>query len=142
MSALQEYQSQITENDVKRNCINLLVSLGWPVIRVNSGAKTETDSQTGRTRHYKFCIWQAPGFLPQSAGVSDLLAIQPDDGRLWVIECKKPGKLGNLTQSQKYFHQAAKEAGAVVITVDSQEMLIEALHKYIGWVDISTRNGT
>lgn len=127
MDALKEYQSQITENDVKRNCISLLVSLGWLVIRVNSGAKTETDKQTGKTRHYKFCTWQAPNFLPQSAGVSDLLAIQPDNGRLWVIECKKPGKLSNLTQGQKDFQQAAREAGAMVVTVDSSDMLLEEI---------------
>lgn len=124
MNELKEYQSQITENTVKNNCIHLLVSLGWPVIRINSGAKTETDKQTGKTRHYKFCTWQAPGFNPQSAGVSDLLAVQPDNGRLWVIECKRPGKLDNLTQSQQDFQQAAKEAGAVVVTVDSLDMLL------------------
>lgn len=124
---LKAYQSQITENTVKNNCINLLVSLGWPVIRVNSGAKTETDKQTGRTRHYKFCTWQAPGYLPQSAGVSDLLAIQPDNGRLWVIECKRPGKLNNLTQGQQDFQAAAREAGAICVTVDSAGMLLEAI---------------
>lgn len=130
MNDLKEYQAQITENDVKRNCIHLLVSLGWLVIRVNSGAKTETDSQTGRRRHYKFCTWNILGYEPQSAGVSDILALDPG-GRLWGIECKRPGKLGNVTQSQLNFLRAMSERGGMVLVVDSQDMLFEAIAKVL-----------
>lgn len=124
---LKAYQSQITENDVKRDCINLLIRLGWLVLRINSGAKTETDRQTGRKRHYKFCIWHVSGYEPQSAGVSDILAVQPGTGRLWAIETKRPGKIDNLTQSQVDFQAAVREAGAVAVVVDSAERLLAAI---------------
>lgn len=136
MNNLAIYQSQITENDVKNGCINLLIRLGWLVIRVNSGAKTETDQQTGRTRHYKFCTWQAPGHLPQSAGVSDIFAVEPSSGRLWVIECKRPGKLSNLTQGQVDFQLAAREAGAVVVVVDGPQRLLKAMAQVLPVIDI------
>ena len=128
---LKAYQAQITENEVKNQLIDYLRAIGWLVLRINSGARTETDSQTGQRRHYKFCTWQARGYAPSSAGVSDILAIEPG-GRLWAIECKRPGKLANLTQSQRDFQEAVRERGGVAIVADSQGVLIEAIIKYGG----------
>lgn len=119
----------MNENAVKQQVIEYLWRIGWLVLRVNSGAITQTDSQTKKRRHFKFCTWYALGFEPQSAGVSDVLAVEPGTGRLWVIEIKAPGKLGNMTQGQRDFQGAARERGAVAICVDSLDMLLELIRE-------------
>lgn len=131
---LEAYQAQITEAHVQRDCLNLLLSLGFLVIRVNQGSVTQEATETQARRHVKFATWQAPGFLPQSAGISDILAIEPGCGRLWAIEVKRPGKLTNTTESQRYFLRAATEAGAVSVVVDNVELLRDEIAKKGGKV--------
>jgi hypothetical protein len=129
---LKAYQSQITEAHVQRDCLDLLLSLQFLVIRVNQGSVTQEATETQARRHVKFATWQAPGFLPQSAGISDILAIEPGCGRLWAIEVKRPGKIKNTTEPQEYFLQAATEAGAVAIVVDNVELLRAEIAKERG----------
>lgn len=121
----------MTEADIQRTCIDYLWRIGWLVIRINQGATTQTDSQTGQTRYVKFATWYALGLDPANAGINDILAFEPGLpwGRLWVIECKAPGKLNKLTEGQQAFQAEAVKRGAVVITIDSPDMLIEAVEK-------------
>lgn len=125
---LKAYQAQITEAHVQRDCLALLLSLQFLVIRVNQGSVTQAATGTQARRHVRFATWQAPGFLPQSAGISDILALAPG-GKLWVIECKRPGKRTNTTEYQRNFLQAAGEAGAVAVVIDDVEMLREEIAK-------------
>jgi hypothetical protein len=119
----------MTEADIQRAAIQYLVYQGFLVIRINSGAITQTDSQTGRKRHHKFCTWHVLGLEPQSAGVNDILALEPG-GRLWIIECKAPGKLSKMTEGQIRFQAEGKRRGAVTITIDDPNLLIEAVEKF------------
>jgi hypothetical protein len=120
-------QSRITEADVKRDIINHLWLLGWLVLRPNQGAITSAED--GPRRHLKFCVWYAPGLGPLSAGVSDILAIEPGTGRLWAIETKRPGKRGNVSKLQRTFLAAVEAVGGVALVADSVEMLIEEIER-------------
>lgn len=125
---LKAYQATVTENQVKLGCLDLLLRLGWLVIRINSGATTRTDKRTGKEHIYKFCTWQAPGFPQSSAGVSDILALAPW-GQLWAVECKRPGKLGSLTRPQRDFQAAVRAGGGVAIVCDNVDLLEQEIAK-------------
>jgi hypothetical protein len=120
---LKAYQSQVTENEVKNDCRDLLLRLGWLVIRVNSGGVKGENETTGKKRYIWFVIWQILGMVAQRAGVSDILAVQPPFGRFWAIECKKPGKLANTTPLQRNFQAAVRAAGGIAVVVDDVELL-------------------
>lgn len=129
---LKAYQATVTENDVKNSCLELLARLGWPTIRVNSGAaRSEYTNKKGqrKERFYSFATWQAPGFPRQSGGVSDILALEPPIGRLWLIEVKKPGEIKSTTQPQRDFQAAFEAAGGVAVVVDDVELLKAEIEK-------------
>jgi hypothetical protein len=118
----------ISENDVKLACIEYLWRLNWLVLRVNQGAVTQEDKQTGKRRHVKFATWYALGNDPLSAGISDILALDPS-GRLWAVECKAPGKLANVSEAQGKFLAAVAARGGVAIVIDDFDTLVEEIKK-------------
>jgi hypothetical protein len=93
--------SAITEYLLYRDCL---------VIRINSGAVQPT---AAGSRYVPFNRWQAMGLPSQTAGVADLLAILA--GKVYVIECKIPGKRGKTTPAQRRFLAEAKARGAITI---------------------------
>lgn len=115
------------ENAVKNAVLTYLAYAGWLVIRVNSGAGGGTNEETGKRRFFRFVTWLCLGNDPQSAGVSDILALEPETGRLWAIECKRPGKLKNVTKPQAAFLEAVRERGGVGIVVDGIDLLREVI---------------
>lgn len=126
---LAAYRGQIKEADVLRDCIDLLLGMGWLVIRINQGTATQEATETQARRYIRFATWQSGGWLlPQNHGISDILAIEPG-GFLWVIEVKRPGKLANTTRHQRDFAAAVLAAGAMAVVVDSAEMLREVIGK-------------
>lgn len=112
----------MTENDVRNALKDILLYHGFLVLRVNSGGHHEENETTGKRRFFWSVIWQALGMDAQHAGVSDLLALDPT-GRLWAIEAKKPGKLGEVTRYQVAFLEAVRERGGVGIVADSVDLL-------------------
>lgn len=61
---------------------------------------------------------KAEGFLTikiaggryQQPGISDILAIEPPDGRIWAIEVKQPGKEPTSIQ-ERFLHEVAVHGG-------------------------------
>lgn len=88
------------------------------VIRVNSGAAV-SDGPNQARRFIRFATWQVLGAVAASAGVSDILCCYR--GRFVAIECKAPGKTGNVSELQAAFLAAVEAAGGVAIVADSLE---------------------
>ena len=65
-------------------------------------------------------------------GVSDIIGVLPD-GRILCVECKRPGKLNNQSDDQKYFQEQVEKNHGVYVLCDSWVMLEEKL-KAIGVV--------
>ena len=115
----------MNEKAVQDQIFEWLVYSGCLAIRINSGATAQAVTETTARRFIRFATWQAIGYLKRAAGVSDILACV--DGRFVAIECKAPGKSGNLTRHQFDFHLAVEAAGGLAIVADCLEDVMEAL---------------
>jgi hypothetical protein len=116
------------EADIQKAIFRYLVGENFLVIRINSGAVTQ--EYKGRERHFSFVRWQERGRRQTSRGLSDILALSPW-GQLFAIECKSAGKIGQASDGQAEFLEAAERRGAVGIIADSLEDVMAAirLHK-------------
>ncbi len=128
------------EADVQKAIIEALVWDGWMILRINQGGmerRTLVNSETGYElpkRYIRFAYWQALGIDRQDSGIADVLVLktvpewyQDEDGNpvpqfiLLAIECKAPGKKGNVTDKQQAFLDAITEHGGIAIVADSLE---------------------
>ena len=86
----------------------------WPCVRVNCGAVCVM--QGGRKRLLRF---------NDLAGVSDVLAILPPEGRLASIEVKRPGN--KPTADQLAWLDQVRQAGGLALVVTSVQDLVDQL---------------
>lgn len=108
-----------TEAQIQRQIIDLLLTLGWTVIRVNGGAMRGEGG-----RFVRFIFWRSPGMPDwENGGVSDLIAL--GDGRTLYIEVKRPG--GKQRPNQKKFEKAVRAARLTYIVVESVGELLSFL---------------
>ena len=129
-----------SEKDVQRAIVEALVWDGWLILRINQGGmkrRTRFNSETGYElppRYVRFAYWQALGIDQQSSGISDVLAMKTttewyhdEDGNavyqfiVLAIECKAPGKKGNVTANQQAFLDAIEAHGGIALVADSLE---------------------
>lgn len=89
------------EGDVVRDCQQAIKDAGWICWR----------SQVG-----SFRSGSGAWFRTGTKGLADLCAIIPPDGRLLLVECKKPD--GKLSKEQDQFLSTAGEQGAFCVVVD------------------------
>ncbi len=113
-----------SELDVLRAIFRYLVQEGFLVVRVNSGASTQTHK--GKERHIRFVRWQEAGRRLSGRGLADILALAPW-GQLFAIECKALGKIGRTSGSQAAFLEAVERRGAIAIIADRLEDVIAAV---------------
>lgn len=107
------------EKDIQTAIYTMLYSHGFLVMRINSGRK----------RDMAFNRWIALGMDKSSTGgMSDIIAIQPESGRFWAVECKKPG----CTESdqQRRYLDAVIANGGIGLVVDSLEEMADILEEY------------
>jgi Holliday junction resolvase len=121
--------SRLAESDVQRAIFRYLISQNFLVVRINSGAVTQT--YRGKERHFSFVRWQESGRRPSSRGLADILALAPW-GQLFVIECKAPGNIGRTSDQQAAFLEAAERRRAVAIIADQLEDVITAIRYHRG----------
>ena len=112
------------EATIQKSVIDYLVGVKFLVIRVNSGAVTQ--AYKGKERHVTFVRWQTPGRKQTSRGIADILALAPW-GQLFAIECKAFGKIGNTSNEQATFLEAAEQRGAIAIIADNLDDVIAAV---------------
>jgi len=113
-----------TESSVLREVFTYLVSQGFLVVRVNSGAITQ--KHNGKERHIRFVRWQETGRRASTRGLADILALAPW-GQFFAIECKARGKIGRTSESQEAFLEAAEKRLAVAIITDRLEDVVAAV---------------
>lgn len=116
----------MTENTVKNAIIDYLRRSGWLVLRVNSGAITQQDK--GKKRFFNFAKWFVLGESPQTAGVSDILALHPYYPPL-AIETKTPERKNNVSEAQDKFLAEWREHGGVTIIASSIDDVVDYLAK-------------
>lgn len=102
----------LSESDVQKQIIHLLLISKFMVIRFNSG-NFVIDNRYIRS----YFIKNFPA-SEQSKGLSDILAIK--DGRAYFFEVKRKG--GKESEAQKKFRNLASSYGAECFVVDSFEM--------------------
>lgn len=105
------FPKTLTEKEVQRQCILLLMHSGYLVLRINSG------SMMINKRLFRAYIVENNG---KSAGMSDLLALKGN--RALLIEVKK-GKGGKLSRNQNEFIELAERCGVKVHVVKDLEEL-------------------
>lgn len=104
---------EMTENDIRNACADYLQYQGFLVLRVNSGAAVVIEN--GKRRFINYVKYFALGDVPQTAGVSDLLAIHPDPARKPIAcECKMPGNTPTEAQ-RRFMAQWEKHGGRAVV---------------------------
>lgn len=119
------------ENNIKSACIDYLRRTGWLVLRINSGAVSGeyTDNKgRKRKRFFSFVRWFVLGYEPDSAGVSDIIALKPGCMPL-AVETKAPGKIGNTSAAQERFLAIWQQHGGQAVVCDSVDILIEAINE-------------
>lgn len=114
-----------TESDVLRACLDLLRLRGIFAWRSNTAGVRRRD-RAGRE------FWAHHGLK----GCADILGILPKvcpacgnwrPGTLLAVETKRPG--GKLTQAQKWFLDAVRQAGGLSLVVRDVRELDEALRR-------------
>lgn len=116
MSKLKLVTEIPTENSVKSRIITYLVQRGALVMRINSGAVI--GSHHGKQRFFWFARWFLAGQKEQRGGISDILAIMPG-GKFLSVECKRPGKKGDVTEKQRLFMAEVERRGGITIIAES-----------------------
>jgi hypothetical protein len=118
---LRKTSASGTEADVMRAVHDLLRRhrrVAW-FMRLNSGAVSDGDRYTV---FYRLYLRNTP---PRTRGASDYLG-QLTDGRLFLLECKRPGvRKGTLEQEELLL--ACREAGGVAGVAQSVEDVIALL---------------
>lgn len=115
-----------TENEIRNAIAEYLVYNHWLVLRVNSGAAVTVEN--GKRRFVSFVKWSVLGENPQTAGVSDLLALHPDPAyKPLAIECKRPGN--TTTEAQERFMAAWTEHGGIAVVAQSIDDVKKALNQ-------------
>lgn len=110
----------VTENEVKKACLDWLRYNGFLAIRVNNGArKASYTNRHGETKQRFFRFADVPG-------VSDIIFCSPG-GRFGVIETKRPGKKHNTSPEQELFLADVRERGGIALVVESVDEMIAAL---------------
>lgn len=113
----------MSETNLVTALIEFLQYAGWLVLRINSGARKVEDAG-GNERFFWFSKWFILGDDPQTAGVSDLIALHPAFRPL-AIEAKLPGN--KPSPAQKRFLAAWAEHGGAWCVCESLDDLIVAL---------------
>lgn len=98
-----------TESQLVNACLQLLLVMGIPAWRNNSGA-----TKIGK-RFIRFGM----------KGSSDILGVLPPSGRFLAVECKQPK--GRTTPDQDAFLSAVNEAGGLGFVVRSVDELEESV---------------
>lgn len=88
-------------------------------MRINSGAVSDGD------RHVVFYRLWMRGHGVRSAGMSDYLG-QLDDGRVFLLECKRPG-LRKATEAQQELLDMCRWHNGLAAVVQSVEDVVEVL---------------
>jgi hypothetical protein len=110
----------VREQDVVRQCLQLLALKGVCAFRVNGGAMAIGEG--ARRRYVRFT---------SARGCSDVVGVLPaggfprHPGAFLAVECKKPG--GRLTADQAGFLENVRRAGGVALVVHSVTELARAL---------------
>ena len=110
-----------TEADVMRAVFDLLRAhrrVAW-FMRINSGAVSDGD------RHVVFYRLYMRGARVKTRGVSDYLGML-DDGRMFLLECKRPG-LRKATPEQQELIDVCQLYGGLAAVVQSVEDVVEVL---------------
>ena len=102
---------KLSESDIQKQIIHLLLMYKFLVIRFNSGNFVIDN------RYYKSYFIKNFPAKEQSKGLSDVLAIK--DGRAYFFEVKRVG--GKESEAQKKFRDLANEYGAKCYVVDNFE---------------------
>lgn len=106
---------KLSENDVERQCLDLLRVRGWYVIRLQTGLFKTADNR-----------WIKVG----TKGMPDYVAIHPRYPA-FLLETKRPGKA--LREEQAKLHWELTQAYRLaVVTIDGVERLTPWLDKHEG----------
>lgn len=106
-----------TEHDLQTQAIEWLHRCGYLVIRPNSG-------RAGKVAFIRWYDREHGAGSPNTAGVSDILALSPA-GQLVAIECK--AREGTLREQQAAFLHAVERRGGLALVVRGVEDLEAAL---------------
>lgn len=109
----------MSEHALQTAIIDYLQYCGALVIRINSGAVVSEEN--GRRRFTRFYKWFVLGSKPQTAGVSDVLALHR--GKFFAIEIKIPERKGKATEAQQNFIVAVMERGGIGLVVSDVDEL-------------------
>ena len=110
-----------TEADVMKSVhayLRVHPRVAW-FMRINSGAVSDGD------RHVVFYRLWMRGLGVRSRGMADYLG-QLDDGRLFLLECKRPG-LRKATPEQQELLEWCRWHGGLAAVVQSVEDVVEVL---------------
>jgi hypothetical protein len=110
-----------TEADVMRAVhafLRVHPRVAW-FMRINSGAVSDGD------RHVVFYRLWMRGLGVRSKGMADYLG-QMDDGRLFLLECKRPGLRKATPEQQELLDHCAAHGGLAAV-VQSVEDVVEVL---------------
>lgn len=99
-----------SESQLVNGCLSLLLVMGIPAWRNNSGA-TKMPKKSGGYYFVRFGM----------KGSSDIIGLLPPSGRFLAVECKMPR--GKPTPDQEAFLAAVNEAGGLGIVVRSLDEL-------------------
>lgn len=110
----------LSENQIRNAIAEYLIYNGFLVLRINSGAAVVIEN--GKRRWINYVKWFALGEEPQTAGVSDLLAIHPDPAcPPLVVEAKVPGNQPTEAQ-RRFMAQWIKHGGIAVIAYGIEDV--------------------
>jgi hypothetical protein len=102
------------ENEVVSGCLRFLNACGIFAWRNNNMG---TARKRGKSIFYTF---------NGIRGVADIIGVV-SDGRILCCECKRPGKLKDQSDEQKYFEEQIVKSNGIYVLVDSWEMLEQKL---------------
>jgi len=103
-----------SENDVKRSCLDYLRLRGHIAIRINNGA--QVNEYQGKRRFFRFT---------DVPGSSDIIGCT-NRGTFYAVECKRPGRRGQVSDLQAAFLAAVEAAGGIAIVAESVDDLVRA----------------
>lgn len=107
----QLFPGKVMEADVLKACMHLLTLKGVFHFRNNSGAYS--DAKSGRYIRFG------------KKGSSDILAVYPQTGQFWAIECKRPK--GLLSDDQIIFLKDIRRAGGISTIAESIDDILRFL---------------
>lgn len=115
-----------SEAEVMASCAEYLLYHHFMVMRINSGAFQPEDAN-GVRAYVRFYWWQILGDDRHDNGASDLLGFRPD--MRICVECKRPGKQGNVSDAQKAFLAAWRGSGGISIVASSIDDLVQIVER-------------